>query len=271
VSSSARLLLAGMGVAGLVVLGARALVGPSVPRRMVPLMGGRSRAGAMARVSRFEWFISGTERIGRGVRRWAHRPPDAALDRRLGRLLVLSGALAPAGWQLAAVALLVLWVIPVVRARSQRRRQAEAIFDETPEVVELFRLAVTAGFNVRLAVDAVSRHGEGIIADRLAVARQRVDRGDRLADALVALSDLGEPVRPLLDALLSSERYGAPIAPALERVADEARVVRRRRREEAARRVPVKLLFPLVFCTLPAMGLLVVVPLLIRSFPSLAP
>jgi tight adherence protein C len=165
----------------------------------------------------------------------------------------------------------VLWLLPAVRVRAQRRRRAEAILNETPEVVELLRLAVTAGFNVRLAVDAVSRHGEGIIADRLAVARRRVDRGDRLADALVALADLGEPVRPLLDALLSNERYGAPIVPALERVADEARIVRRRRREEAARRVPVKLLFPLVFCTLPAMGLLVVVPLIIRSFPSLAP
>ena len=80
-----------------------------------------------------------------------------------------------------------------------------------------------------------------------------------------------DAVRPLVDALVAAERYGAPLAAALDRVADDARTTRRRQREEAARRVPVKLLFPLVFCTLPAFALLTVVPVLLRSLPSFAP
>jgi hypothetical protein len=59
-----------------------------------------------------------------------------------------------------------------------------------------------------------------------------------------------------------AERDGAPIADLLARLADDARAVVRRRSEAHARRVPVRLLFPLVFLVLPAFGLLTVVPAL---------
>ena len=55
----------------------------------------------------------------------------------------------------------------------------------------------------------------------------------------------------------------------LERLADEVRRQRRHRAEEAARRVPVKLLFPLVCCTLPALALLTVAPLVASAVRSL--
>ena len=45
--------------------------------------------------------------------------------------------------------------------------------------------------------------------------------------------------------------------------------MRRRRAEEAARRLPVQLLFPLVLCVLPAFVLLAVVPLLLAAVPQL--
>ena len=50
------------------------------------------------------------------------------------------------------------------------------------------------------------------------------------------------------------------------RLAAEARLERRRAAEATARRVPVKLLFPLVLCTLPAFALLTVVPLQLLAY-----
>ena len=49
---------------------------------------------------------------------------------------------------------------------------------------------------------------------------------------------------PLITALVASDLEGTPLVPALERLAAEARLDRRRRAEEAARKVPVELLFP---------------------------
>ena len=76
-------------------------------------------------------------------------------------------------------------------------------------------------------------------------------------------------MRPLVSVLLASERYGTPLLPALDRVAVDARARRRVAADEAARRVPVKLLFPLVLCILPAFALLTVVPLLAGALRSL--
>ena len=91
--------------------------------------------------------------------------------------------------------------------------------------------------------------------------------GDDRGQAAVELA----LVLPLVAALLASERYGAPLLDGLARLAAELRSDRRRRAEEAARRVPVKLLFPLVFCTLPAFALLTVAPLLAGALGSLRP
>jgi tight adherence protein C len=59
------------------------------------------------------------------------------------------------------------------------------------------------------------------------------------------------------------------LAPGLERLSLELRLDRRRRAEIEARRVPVRLLAPLVVCVLPAFALLTVVPLLVASLRAL--
>ncbi|MFP3901955.1 MAG: hypothetical protein ACLFXM_13965, partial [Acidimicrobiia bacterium] len=80
----------------------------------------------------------------------------------------------------------------------------------------------------------------------------------------------GPALRPLVDALAQHDRYGGALRPALERVGIEARLRRRRAADEAARRLPVTLLFPLVLTTLPAFALLTVVPLLAGSLGSMS-
>ncbi|HEY4378606.1 MAG TPA: type II secretion system F family protein, partial [Acidimicrobiales bacterium] len=104
----------------------------------------------------------------------------------------------------------------------------------------------------------------------LLAAHRRQVLGEPVAVALESVAaDLGPALQPLVRALDASDRYGAPLVPALDRLAGEARIARRRRAEEAARRLPVSLLFPLVCCSLPAFGLLTVVPLLVSALRSL--
>ena len=68
-------------------------------------------------------------------------------------------------------------------------------------------------------------------------------------------------LRPLVEALLASDRLGAPVGPALGTARSRGAPPRFDDRAEThARRVPVRLLFPLVFLVLPAFVLLTVVP-----------
>lgn len=209
-------------------------------------------------------------RLGRFVRGVAGRPADAAADRRAGAgsVLVVVGALV-SPWVALVIGLgIVVWACVAARRREQR---ADAlVVAAMPETIDLFVLAAGAGHPVPRALQMVSARAGGRIGDELRGAAQRVRHGERTADALDAVAaTLGEPVRPLVGVLCTSERYGTPLVPALERLAAEARLGRRRRAEESARRVPVKLLFPLVLCTLPAFALLTVVPLLVGAFDSL--
>ncbi|MDQ3758189.1 MAG: type II secretion system F family protein [Actinomycetota bacterium] len=91
-----------------------------------------------------------------------------------------------------------------------------------------------------------------------------------LADALDELPlRAGEPTRALAASLAGCVRYGTPLAPTLAALSVEARDAERRRMEQAARRVPVLLLFPLVLCILPAFALLTVAPLLADAVAAL--
>lgn len=162
------------------------------------------------------------------------------------------------------------WAWPRLRARRQERRRLARLEAGLPEVVDLLTLAVGAGANVTHAVAAAGRRGVGPLAAELARVTSEVGRGRRVADALDELPHrAGEAVRPLAVALATCERYGAPLGPALERLGDEVRRQRQRRAEEAARKVPVVLLFPLVLCILPAFALLTVAPLVAGALRAL--
>lgn len=171
---------------------------------------------------------------------------------------------------LAPVAGVGVWSVPVLRARRRARAVVDELRRTLPEAVDLVALAVGAGLTVAQAVGAVADRHDGPVGQALARATADAARGRRLADALdTAAARLGADARPLFAALAASERYGAPLGDALDRLATDGRADRRRRAEEAARRVPVKLLFPLVLCVLPAFGLLTVAPMLAGALGSL--
>ena len=161
-------------------------------------------------------------------------------------------------------------MVLALRLRREERCRLAALAADVPDVVDLFVLAVGAGLTVPLAVATVGRRAAGPLGAELRRVCDDVALGRRLADALEDVpTRAGEAVRPLVAALVASERYGAPLSSGLERLAGEVRHDRRRRAEEVARRIPVKLLFPLVGCTLPAFALLTVAPLIAGALRSL--
>jgi len=210
------------------------------------------------------------DRLGACLRNATGRPPDTAGDRRAGWAAIGTG-LALLVSPVAAVGVATISMVAGVASAQRRRRLHEQrILASLPETIDLFILATGAGQPVQRALALVAARAVGQVGSELRAAAMRVELGARTADALeIAAGALGDSVRPLVSVLCASERYGTPLVPALERLAVEARNDRRRRAEESARRVPVKLLFPLVLCTLPAFALLTVVPLLVGAFGSL--
>lgn len=148
------------------------------------------------------------------------------------------------------------------RSRGDRRLGAEA-----PLAVDLVTVALAGGLTPYLALELAARAGPPATGARFAAVLADVAAGQRLAVALEAETarPASAPLRPLLDALLLSERTGAPVAPLLARVAATGRDDARRAALTWARRLPVRLLFPLVFLILPAFLLLTVAPVLLAG------
>lgn len=158
----------------------------------------------------------------------------------------------------------------MARRRSRRRLRALEVDRHLPEVIDLLGLVVGAGRPTASAMaDVAPRVPEPFRTELSAVVR-RADAGESFVDAVRRLrTSLGPSVVPVVHAVTAAEVDGTPLRPALQRAGDEAQRRRRVRAQEAARRVPVLMLFPLVFCVLPAFCLLTVVPLLVGTVTEL--
>ncbi len=181
--------------------------------------------------------------------------------------VAIAGLVAP---PLAAVPPLVRWVRRRTRHQRQHRQALRHIETILPDTVDLLLLCTGAGWSLPIAQPIVARRSPAPLGEALAAAARAADRGQLRADALLgALAPLGDRARALGQVLADHLRYGVPLAPALDRLGLELRLERRRAAEQEARKVPVRLLAPLVLCVLPAFALLSVVPLLAASLRSL--
>lgn len=215
---------------------------------------------------RFDVRVVVGRRLARSTR-WAR---DEQRTRQVGGAALAALVVTPLLPFAAVPVVAVAWLAPLWTERRAARARLAAFAADLPDVVDLLLLAVGAGLTVPLAVEVVGRRAPGPLGRELARVTQEAALGRRVADALGELpARAGEAVRPLAAALVASERYGAPLLAGLERLAADVRLDRRRRAEEAARKVPVKLLFPLVTCTLPAFALLTVAPLVASAVRSL--
>lgn len=149
-----------------------------------------------------------------------------------------------------------------LRRRRSARLEREAIDAALPDVAELAALILGAGAGVTDTVQWLADRGPLPTRPTFAAAIGRTGAGVTLANALPAVVDqLGPDYRPLVSALISAVRDGVPTASLLLRLGDEARTARRQQQEQRARSLAVHSLFPLVFCSLPALLITTVVPL----------
>ena len=169
---------------------------------------------------------------------------------------------------LVAVGLTLFWgrLQPISTARRRRQR----IERDLPPTMDLLVLGVRAGLSPRQAVVELATSTLGPVGDALSHVVHRIERGQPFADALGALAqELGPPATGLVDVIVTSDRNGLPLGPMLDQLGLEARAARRRLDQTAARKLPVRLSFPLVVCTLPSFVLLAIVPAVIAALSSL--
>jgi Flp pilus assembly protein TadB len=157
----------------------------------------------------------------------------------------------------------------VTRRRRAQRARHRAIETAMPDAIELMVVCLHAGLTPTQAIGELARLAPPAVRPGFAAVEQRVHRGAGFADSLSELSrHCGRSAVALVPALATAVRDGLPLAPVLDRLSDEANAGRRRAGEAAARRLPVRLSFPLVACTLPSFVLLAIAPAVLGALST---
>lgn len=148
-----------------------------------------------------------------------------------------------------------------VKAQERQRKLLEAF----PDALDLIVVCVEAGLGLDAAI---SRVGEELrlvhpeLSDELRVMSLELRAGFSREEALRNLSrrtDL-EEIRSLTALLIQTDRYGTSVGQALRVHANSMRKRRQFKAEELAAALPVKMLFPLVFCIFPALFVVLLAP-----------
>lgn len=160
----------------------------------------------------------------------------------------------------AAVAGAMAWDRRLTRDVHRRRAEAAAEF---PTVADLLCLSVTAGENLRGALEVVAASSPGPLGYEITGALRDARTGVPLAEALtVRAVSLGEPgFERFVRAVLAASERGVAVADALRSMAADARDGERVALVEAAGRKQVTMLVPVVALILP-------VALLFAFFPG---
>jgi tight adherence protein C len=156
------------------------------------------------------------------------------------------------------------------------KQQQKILFHAVPDALDLMRLCVQAGLGLDAAIERVGREmrlSYPQLSDEFALTGLELRAGSSRAEALRHLSQrMGLPdIEGLVSMLIQADRFGTSIAESLEVHSDALRTKRRLIAEEAAAKLPIKLLIPLIFCVFPALMTVLLGPVVISITQHLFP
>lgn len=157
------------------------------------------------------------------------------------------------------------YFLPDLVLGLKARERQQAITRDLADTLDQITVCVEAGLGFEAAV-ARACENESALAGELGRTLQDIQMGIPRTRALENLLDRTDSrdLRGFVHAFNQAERHGIPMAKILDVQAAELRDKRRQRAEERALKMPVKLVFPVVVCILPALFVVIAGPAVLR-------
>jgi tight adherence protein C len=163
------------------------------------------------------------------------------------------------------------YYLPNYILKKALNKRQDRIDRALPDVLDLMIVSMEAGLSLQSALNHV--------ADEVLRISKDFYRDLRITNAELrtgiprenALKNLGErtgvqSVKSLIALMIQSERMGASIAQSLRTHADFVRVQRAQRAEELAAKMPIKIIFPTLFCIFPSIFIVILGPAAIQIY-----
>ena len=211
----------------------------------------------------------------------AGRPTSMSLD----RLLAVKPALAVVGAVLGflfgmdphpvmkvmgIVIFAAAYFIPDLLLISNGQKRQQEMQLELPNTLDQMLISVEAGLGFEGAVSRAGENGRGPLAQELIRTLQDMQVGRSRREAYTALAQRTSvpELRSFVQAVVQADAYGIAISQVLRVQAKVMRVKRRQRAEEKAMKLPVKILFPLLFFIFPVLFIAILGPAVINAIAT---
>ncbi|HZX68111.1 MAG TPA: type II secretion system F family protein [Candidatus Elarobacter sp.] len=162
----------------------------------------------------------------------------------------------------ALVAAIVGFIAPSFVLDSAVRKRKAQIARRVPDLLDMVSTTVEAGTALNGALAVAVTRMQGPLSEEFRMTLSDIRIGMPRADALTALARRVQQVdlTSVVTALVQTERLGGNVAHVLDELAEEARNRRMSRAEEAAAKLPVKMVIPMALFMLPALFVMIFGP-----------
>lgn len=212
----------------------------------------------------------------------AGRPAAMPLEKVLGAKLALGLAGAALGLWLSAVGstpimklaglflLFLGYFIPDLMLYSKGLERQKAMQLELANTLDQMLISVEAGLGFEGAMSRAGENGKGPLADELVRTLQDMQVGRSRRESYQALAERTNipELRSFVQAVIQADTYGIAISRVLRIQAKVMRVKRRQRAEEKAMKLPVMILFPLLFFIFPVLFIAILGPAVINTIAT---
>jgi tight adherence protein C len=170
--------------------------------------------------------------------------------------------------QLVVVALLtgVGFVLPDASVNRRVEERQREILRTLSDTLDLLTISVEAGLSLNASIAQVVQNVPGVLSSEFARMLQEIQLGVPRTEAFRHLAERTdvEELNAFALAMIQADVFGVSIASVLRTQAQQLRIKRRQRAEAKAQQTPVKIVFPLILCVLPALFVVIVGPGAIR-------
>jgi tight adherence protein C len=186
-----------------------------------------------------------------------------------GAVFIVGMPAPPTLWLAVIVAAAVGFFLPGLWLERRLKRRRRDVENGLPDALDLLVVCIEAGSGID---QAIVKTGDELafaypaLGEELRIINSEIRAGKPRIEAFKSFAQRTkvEDVRTLTAMLIQTDRFGTSIGQALRSHADTARVKRRQRAEEAAQKIGVKLVFPLVLFFFPAFYVVVLGPAIIQ-------
>lgn len=187
----------------------------------------------------------------------------AALGVVAGLLVIVAAPVEPK-WGVAILVVLsvVGYAAPGIWLKNRIEHRQIELRRSLPDMLDMLTISVEAGLGFDAALSKYVKNSRGALAFEFGRALQEVQAGVSRRDALRRIMDRTQvnELSSFLSAMIQAEMLGTSVAQVLRSQSTEIRLRRRQHAEEEAQKLPVKQIFPVILCILPATMLVVLGP-----------